>query len=297
VRIRSLLSMSGLSISVAVLVGALGCSSAAFAADGDPAKLIALTAHDSTLNGTTYEVKPGTTVGVEAGVANIGDEPVSGVVVHLWFIGSEQRLTDGFSNCRYHLNGSEQGAWCEFDQQLSAGGKYALPPLHVSVPAEATAVRTLVEQTYSKAYVDSRGGIAALAKYDGVPAAALVPGTGAEAGLVEGTDLKPAKYPGATSFIYFKLLLPSASPSASVSASPSATSSASPSASTSASSTPAGVDTTAPEAAGGQGGADGGGLPVTGSNITVLAGVGLVLLAGGAAAVLLSRRRRARFTA
>jgi LPXTG-motif cell wall-anchored protein len=261
-----------------VLAGALGLSSPAFAADGDTARLIALTAHDPALNGTSYPIKPGETVPVDAGVANLGDKAVSGLVVHLWFIGSKQRLTDDFSNCQYYLDGTAQGAWCEFDQELAAGGKYALPPLHVSVPAGATETRTLVEVVYSKEYADSRGGMAALAKVESSPAGVtLVPGTGAKAGLAEGTDLTPAKQPAATSFIYFHLILPSASPRPNVS--------------------PTSVTATAPAAGGQAGGTGGGGLPVTGGNTAVVAGAGAALLVGGAAVFLLTRRRRARFTA
>src|SRR5690242_9851824 len=105
VRIRFLLS-----VSAAVLAGAVGLAPAAFAADADPGHLIALTAHDPTLNGTSYPVRPGETVAVEAGAANLGDKPVHGLVLHLWFIGSEQRLTDNFSNCLYYLDGTTQGA-------------------------------------------------------------------------------------------------------------------------------------------------------------------------------------------
>jgi LPXTG-motif cell wall-anchored protein len=277
VRIRTLLS-----VSAAVLAGALGLSAPAFAADGDTARLIALTAHDPTLYGTSYQVKPGETVPVEAGVANLGDKPVGGLVVHFWFIGSEQRLTDDFSNCQYYLDGTEQGAWCEFDQELAAGRKYSLPPLHVSVPEGAKETRTLVEVVYSKEYADSRGGMAALAKADSSPGSlTLVPGTGAKASLVEGTDLTPSKEPTATSFIYFNLILPSASPPASPKPTASSTSTA----------------TVAPTAGAQGGGTGGGGLPVTGSNTAVMAGVGTALLVGGVAVFLLARRRRARFTA
>ena len=271
-----------LSVCAAVLAGALGLSPAAFAADSDTAHLIALTAHDPTLYGTTYQIKPGETVPVEAGVANLGDKPVSGLVVFLRFIGSEQRLTDDFSNCQYYLDGTAQGAWCEFDQELAAGGKYTLPPLHVSVPEGAKETRTLVEDVYSKEYADSRGGVAALAKSHG--SFTLVPGTGAKANLVEGTDLTASKQPGAISFIYLHLILPSPSPSASPSASASATSAT-------ATARPAAV-------AGGQGGGTGGGdLAVTGSNSAVVASVGAALVVGGAAILLFTRRRRARFTA
>jgi LPXTG-motif cell wall-anchored protein len=263
-----------LSVCVAALAGAFGLSSAAFAADGDTAHLIALTAHDPTQNGASYQVKPGETVPVAAGVANLGDKAVGGLVVHLWFIGSEQRLTDGFGNCEYYLDGTAQGAWCEFDQELAAGGKYALPPLHVSVPEGAKETRTLVEVVYSKEYADSRGGMAALAKVEGLPDSSTpVPGAGAKASLAEGTDLTPSKQPAATSFIYFHLILPSASPSAPASS----------------------ATATATATASGQGG--GGGLPVTGADTAVVAGVGAVLLVGGAAAFLLTRRRRASFTA
>ena len=284
-RIRSLLS-----VSAAVLAGALAVPSAALAAAGDPSHLIALTAHDSSQYGSTYDVKPGETVPVAAGVANLGDQVVSGLVVHLWFIGSEQRLTDNFTNCQYYLDGATQGAWCEFDQELAAGGKYSLPPLHVSVPPGAKETRTLVDIVYSKSYVDSQGGIAALAKTaSGGRSFTLVPGTGARAELVEGTELSPSKQPGPTSFIYFHLLLPSASPSASASTSPSA--SARPS------SPPATATATAAPAPGGQGGGTAGGLAVTGSNTAVVAGLGAAMLVGGAAVFLLSRRRRSRFTA
>jgi hypothetical protein len=271
-----------LSVSAAVLAGVLGLSPAAFAADSDTAHLIALTAHDPKLNGTTYNVKPGETVPVEAGVANPGDKPVSGLVVHLWFIGSKQRLTDNFSNCQYYLDGTAQGAWCAFDQELAAGGKYSLPPLHVSVPEGARETRALVEIVFSKEYADSRGGLAALAKStSGSSSLTLVPGTGAKASLTPGTTLTPSKTPGATSFIYFNLILPHASPGASSSASASAT---------------AKPTVVAPTAAPGKGGGSGGGLAVTGSNTAVVAGAGAVLLFGGTALFLLTRRRRARFT-
>jgi LPXTG-motif cell wall-anchored protein len=292
VRVRTLLSVSAV-----VLAGVVGLAPAAFAADADPAHLNALTAHDPTQNGVLYPVKPGETIPVEAGVANLGDKPVSGVVVHLWFIGSEQRLTDNFSNCQYYLDGTTQGTWCEFDQPLAAGAKYSLPALHVAVPERAAETRTLVENVYSKEYADSKGGLAALAALDSRPGTfPLVPGTGAKAALTEGSDLTPAKYPGATSFIYFHLILPSASPSSSTSASPSASVS---SGSTSAPATTASTaSASGPAGAGGQGGGTGGGgLPLTGSNTAVVAGAGALLLVGGAAAFLLTRRRRDKFTA
>ena len=60
----------------------------------------------------------------------------------------------------------------------------------------------MVEVVYSKEYADSRGGMAALAKSDrGPDSFTLVPGTGAKASLVQGTDLTPSKQPGVTSFI------------------------------------------------------------------------------------------------
>ncbi|BFU46057.1 LPXTG cell wall anchor domain-containing protein [Krasilnikovia sp. MM14-A1004] len=289
-QIRSLLS-----VSAAVLVGALSLSPAAHAAEGDTDRLIALTAQNPTENGTSYEVKPGGTVAVEAGVANLDDKPVTGLVVHLWFIGSEQRLTDNFSNCQYYLDGTRQGAWCEFDQELAAGGKYSLPPLHVSVPDDAKETRTLVEVVFPKEYADSRGGIAALAKSDGdKPGAA---GTGAAARLVEGTNLTPSKHTASVSFIYFHLNLPTAPTGPSAHATPStpASVSATPTSAAPTSATPTSAGATA--AAGQGGGTNTGGLAVTGSNVAVVAGVGAVLLVGGVAAFLLTRRRRDRFTA
>lgn len=284
-RIRSLLSVSALSAS-AVLAGVLGLAPAALAAGGDAGRLIALTAHDSTQNGSSYSVKPGETVPVQAGVANLGDKPVNGVIVHLWFLGGKERLADGFGNCQYYLDGTAQGAWCEFDQTLAAGGKYSLPPLRVTAPAKAEDARTLVEVVYSKESAEGDGGVVDLTKLDSdVRNFTLVPGTGAKASLTEGSDLVPSKQPGAISFIYFTMVVPSPSTSASSSASPTATVS-SPATTTSA---------TAAGQAGGSGGS-GGGLAVTGSNAAIVAGVGALLLVGGAAAFLLTRRRRSKFT-
>jgi len=135
----------------------------------------------------------------------------------------------------------------------------------------------LVEVVYSKEYADSLGGLAALAKVDSdTTNVVLVPGTGAKASLVEGTDLTPSKQPGVTSFIYFHLNLPSTTTP--------------PTAATS-------TVTAAPPAGGRGGGAGGGGLPVTGSSTAIVGGIGAALLVGGAAVFLLTRRRRARFTA
>ncbi|MGW4293146.1 LPXTG cell wall anchor domain-containing protein [Micromonospora chersina] len=48
---------------------------------------------------------------------------------------------------------------------------------------------------------------------------------------------------------------------------------------------------------GGQGGGDGGTLPITGANTVLIAGVGALLLAAGAAGYVVSRRRKTRFVA
>lgn len=56
-------------------------------------------------------------------------------------------------------------------------------------------------------------------------------------------------------------------------------------------------ETVTPVTGQGGGGGEGGGLPVTGSDVTIAAGLGVMLLAAGAGAFVTARRRRTRFTA
>ncbi|WP_033343466.1 LPXTG cell wall anchor domain-containing protein [Catenuloplanes japonicus] len=85
---------------------------------GEGVDLAAYDAAPVTVPGT-----PGGTAVTRAGVSNVGAKDADGVV--LW-VGTERgmRLSRAYSNCWYRTD-NDQGAYCEFDETLTAGGLYS----------------------------------------------------------------------------------------------------------------------------------------------------------------------------
>jgi LPXTG-motif cell wall-anchored protein len=269
---------------ILLTAGVLAVPSVAQAADADTAKLAALTELDSAGKVASYPVKPGETVPVVLGVANLGTEPVPGVVVNVRVV-NDVDLPKEFGNCQYYVDSNLDGAWCEIDRELAVDETYALASFPVAAAAQARADRwsSVIFQWYSKAWADRQGGIEALAKADSGRGTTPAPGPGADIDLTA-RDLPVPAEPRAIGFARVKLVLP---PTNEPSPIPTATPTSSP-----ATTEPTAAPATTKPADG-----SGGGLPVTGSQTATVAGIGAALLLGGAAALVVARRRRRSFTA
>ncbi|MEU8609274.1 LPXTG cell wall anchor domain-containing protein [Actinoplanes sp. NPDC048791] len=273
---------------ILLTAGVLAVPSVAHAADADTAKLAALTELDSDGKVTAYPVKSGETVPVVLGVANLGTEPLPGVVVNVRVV-NDVDLPKEFGNCQYYVDSNLDGAWCEIDRELAAGKTYALASFPVAAAAQARADRwsSVIFQWYSKAWADRQGGIEALAKADSGRGTTPAPGPGADIDLTVRELPVPAE-PRAIGFARVKLVLP---PTTEPTATPTATATATPTA------TPTTTEPTAAPATTEPADGSGGGLPVTGSQTATVAGIGAALLLGGAGALVVARRRRRSFTA
>lgn len=275
-----------------VAVGILGLPGAALAAGGDTAHLAALNDRDKNGKVVEYPIHPGETVPVVAGVVNQGDQPVDGIVVNARLV-DDLNLPAESSNCLYYVDSNLHGAWCEIDGPLAPGAKFALSPLHVSAAKDATNPgSSLMVSFYSKRWADAQGGVEALAKADAGRGTTPAAGTGGTLSLTPAPDLPLPAEPKRIGFVPVKLIVPSSSPS-----SPST----GPGTGTGSPSHPATSPATASASAGGTAGqgahGTGGGLPITGSKATVVAGLGAALLAAGGAIFFVTRRRRSTFVA
>jgi LPXTG-motif cell wall-anchored protein len=254
-------------------------STAAYAADDDKPVLTALPERDATGAIVVYPIHQGESIPILLGVANVGPAPAAGVVVRINTI-NDVDLPRTFSNCLYYVDSNKEGAYCSLAQDLPArSGSYALAGFQVAAAPDAKADRLpgILFEWFSKAEIDARGGVAALAQQESGQ------GTTPVAGKDGTLRLEPKEMfisPQATrlAFAYEKLATtPPTSPPAS---SPTATPTSAP------------TSSSAPPAAG-----SGSGLPVTGAKAATFAGAGAALLIAGVVGLLIARRRRTRFLA
>ncbi|MET8836733.1 LPXTG cell wall anchor domain-containing protein [Micromonospora sp. NPDC004540] len=255
----------------------------------DSATLAAVTELDpATGLNLKYPVKPGEVVPAALGVTNLGDAPVQGLVVQIRVL-DDLDLAVKHDNCWYAVDSNLEAAWCEFDSELAAKQTLAIVGDVVTAKADARPdkVTSIVFRWYSKEWVDAQGGVQKLADGDAGQGTTAVRGTEAALTLAE-RELPLPETPRAINFAYAQLVTP---PTTQPTPTPGATPTATPTGGTEPTAVPSGTP-----GAPGESGA-GGGLPVTGANIGVLAGVGGALLLLGGGGYLIARRRRTRFVA
>lgn len=255
----------------------------------DSATLAAVTERDpATGLNKKYPVKPGEVVPAALGVTNLGDAPVSGLVVQIRVL-DDLDLAVKHDNCWYAVDSNLEAAWCEFDSELAAKQTLAVVGDVVTAKADARAdkVTSIVFRWYSKQWVDAQGGAQQLADADAGQGTKAVRGTEAALTLAE-RELPLPETPRPINFAYPQLVTPpTTQPTPTATPTPGGTPTVTPT---------GGTEPTAVPGDGGTGGA-GGGLPVTGANIGVMAGVGAALLLLGGGGYLITRRRRTRFVA
>ncbi|WP_262281558.1 LPXTG cell wall anchor domain-containing protein [Micromonospora sp. MA102] len=260
----------------------------------DSATLAAVTERDpATGLNKRYPVKPGEVVPAALGVTNLGDAPVSGLVVQIRVL-DDLDLAVKHDNCWYAVDSNLEAAWCEFDSELAAKQTLAIVGDVVTVKADARAgkVTSIVFRWYSRQWVDAQGGVQRLADGDAGQGTSAVRGSGAALTLAE-RELPLPETPRPINFAYPQLVTP---PTTQPTATPMP--GGTPSATPTGGSGPTAVPTGTAGALGDGGtGGNGGGLPVTGANIGVMAGVGGALLLLGGGGYLVARRRRTRFVA
>lgn len=244
--------------------------------------------------GASWSAAQGAVVKPAVEVTNRGPKPAEGAVLRL-APSTGLAHAASYRNCWYRPNGDR--AFCRFDQELEAGATYrvAQPVIKVEPDAEPGS-RPFFTSTWFTAddwdqvdwrdysMPDMKPGTGDLLRLEKVPATtglrAQVTDTHPDNNklrpyvLVQGAPATPATPAGG----------PTTGPTAAPTTVP-ATSVA----------TPTATDV----AGGGDGGGAGGGsdLPLTGTNIAVVAGLGGLLLIGGAVAFVAARRRRTNFTA
>ncbi|MFI2649814.1 LPXTG cell wall anchor domain-containing protein [Micromonospora fulviviridis] len=256
----------------------------------DSATLAAVTELDpATGLNKKYPVKPGEVVPAALGVTNLGDAPVAGLVVQIRVL-DDLDLAVKHDNCWYAADSNLEAAWCEFDGELAAKQTLAIVGDVVTVKADARPdkVTSIVFHWYGKQWVDAQGGVRQLADGDASQGTKAVRGTEAALTLAE-RELPLPETPRPINFAYAQLVTPPTTQPT-----PTATPTTAPTAIPTGGAEPTATPTGAP-GAGASGG--GGGLPVTGANIGVLAGVGGALLLLGGGGYLIARRRRTRFVA
>ncbi|WP_433285792.1 LPXTG cell wall anchor domain-containing protein [Micromonospora sp. CA-244673] len=258
----------------------------------DSATLVAVTERDpATGLNVKYPVKPGEVVPAALGVTNPGDAPVSGLVVQIRVV-DDLDLAVKHDNCWYAVDSNLEAAWCEFDNELAARQTLAVVGDVVTAKADARPdkVTSIIFRWFSKQWVDAQGGVQQLADGDAGQGTKAVRGTGTALTLTE-RDLPLPETPRPINFAYAQLVTPpTTQPTATPS--PGGTPTATPTGGTEPTAAPTGT-----AGAPGDGGTGGGGLPVTGANIGLLAGVGGALLVLGGGGYLIARRRRTRFVA
>ncbi|MEU5525634.1 LPXTG cell wall anchor domain-containing protein [Micromonospora chersina] len=259
----------------------------------DSATLAAVTERDpATGLNRKYPVKAGEVVPAALGVTNLGDAPVKGLVVQIRVL-DDLDLAVKHDNCWYAVDSNLESAWCEFDSELAAKQTLAIVGDVVTVKADARPdkVTSIVFHWYSKQWVDAQGGVQQFADGDAGQGTKAVRGTEAALTLAE-RELPLPEAPRPINFAYAQLVVPTTQPT------PTATPTTAPTATPTSGAEPTAVPTGTAGAPGEGGtGGDGGGLPVTGANIGVLAGVGGALLLLGGGGYLIARRRRTRFVA
>ncbi|GAB7042733.1 MULTISPECIES: LPXTG cell wall anchor domain-containing protein [Catenuloplanes] len=259
-------------------VAALTVPTAAQAAV-DPPVLGTVTDVDAAGKPVPFPIHRGESVPVTVGVHHYGAQPVNGVLLRIRVV-DDLDLPKDFTNCRYFTDSNLDGAWCEFDTELAAGGTYAAWPFRVAATPDAQAgrVTSVIWNWQPRSTAPLGGDIDALAAAE---TGAGTPVAGTETALtLQARELPAPATPSSVGFAYPRLVTPSASPSVSPTASPSG--SPAPTATGT-----AGAPATTPP----PGGAGGGELPITGANTAVLAGIGALLVIGGAAGFLIARRR------
>jgi LPXTG-motif cell wall-anchored protein len=256
------------------------------------------TAFDALTDRVTEPVAPGGVAGKVLGVGNVSKEPVAGAVVNIRAL-NDADLLGQYDNCWYYQDSNVEGAWCEFDEVLTAGETYAIAGPMIQAAAEPTyqdESSLIVFRWYTRETAEQNGGVEALARRDNV-SGEVRQGTGRAVDL-EARTLALREKPNPIGLAYIKVTRPSPQPSASVppsevpssgptSTAPAPTGSASASASAPTPADPGPVDD----------GGEGGGLPVTGSAASTAAGVGAGLLLAGGIGYAVARRRRTRFVA
>jgi LPXTG-motif cell wall-anchored protein len=266
----------------AVTLIAAGLAPTAASAAADIPPLSALTDRDET--GATRPVlgKPGELTAPTLGVANLSGAPVTGAAVQIRVIEGLD-LPRTFTNCQYYQDSNLDGAWCQFDEELAVDGTYALTDFKVAIAPDATRADAVIFRWATPAQVSAGGGIEALARRDS-GGDESEPGTQGTLRL-EPRDLPLPSTPHPIGFAIVRVVVPSATPTTSPSSAAPTTSPTE--------GTAAPTATPTPPADGGEGG----GLPVTGSTTTTVAGTGVALLIAGGFSYLIARRRRTRFQA
>ncbi|HWH00851.1 MAG TPA: LPXTG cell wall anchor domain-containing protein [Pilimelia sp.] len=273
-----------LGLGLAALSAAALAPATAAAAAGVP-PLSALTDRDGT--GATRPVagRPGELVAPVLGVANLSGAPVKGAAVQIRVIEGLD-LPRTFANCQYFVDSNLEGAWCQFDEELAAGGTYAMPDFRVAVAPDAIRADSIVFRWVTPEQVAAGGGIEALAKRDSRTDESAA---GTQGPLrLEPRQLPLPAAPHPIGFASVRVTAPS----------PTQTTPAPPATATPVPPTEGSPQPSAPPTAAATPPADGGGageLPVTGSATTTAAGLGIVLLITGGVGYLVARRRRIRF--
>ncbi|MBM2614763.1 LPXTG cell wall anchor domain-containing protein [Actinoplanes sp. LDG1-06] len=246
-------------------------------------------------------------------VRNDSDKPLR-VVLYvktegLWFAGA-------YHTCRYTDNlppdlipASGEQAICEPPNEIEPGGSYKLGGEMIRVHPKAVpgAQYSYTFTWYTKEYADAQGptwldrdkmtpGFKGLPLMTKVTPETPYSGTNSSSGrVVIAGGTTPPTTP--TTTVKPTITIPTdPDPDAEPTDDPTSGSPVTPSASTTPPTTPAAPETS--PVAGGVGGGDtGGDLPLTGTNVAVIGGLGGVLLLGGGVAFFLARRRRTAFTA
>ncbi|HYN96619.1 MAG TPA: LPXTG cell wall anchor domain-containing protein [Pilimelia sp.] len=282
-----------LGLGAAVLMAAVVTPTVAFAGSAaapapETATLVAVAElNEATGSNKRYRVDPGQPVPALFGVANGGEAAVDGVVLHIRALG-DLRLPRDFDNCRYYKEGTADGAFCQFDQDLTVGGTYAVADglLATAPGARDDKVQVAVFRWWSRAWADSRGGLEGLVAQQVGAGAPSALGTGDTLALESRPLTLPAlKRP--INFVYVDVNVPPT---------PTPTPTAAPTTPPGGQPTPTATPTATATATAPRGGTAGG-LPVTGTNTGAILGFGGALLLLGGAGFLLARRRSTRFVA
>jgi hypothetical protein len=209
------------------------------------------------------------------GVRNAGDAAVDGLVVELRLADEDMVFAKRYDNCWYALQGKPDSAWCEFDRALAPGATLKLAD-GVAIATQqilGDITKDIRFHWVSAGWAEGHGGIRDLAEMSATPGTGVVRGTEGTLTLETGpAALKPG-LTGPVDYILFTVP-PLGDPATTPPATPPAT-----------------------PGTGTGNGEGGGGLPITGTQTAVIAGVGGGLLAAGLIGYATARRRRTRFVA
>jgi LPXTG-motif cell wall-anchored protein len=256
---------------------------------------VALSTRDAGGQVVPSSVYAGDTTTVTAGVGYNNNVSPQGAVLRIRTL-NDVTLPKTFTNCWYVTDANARIAWCKFEETIQMATAYELNDFRVTVDEKATGkLDGIAFAWFGGAYDTDKGGLEELAKADAGDGATPAKGTQKPLTLVKSNRLKFVAGPPA-GFAYLDLLeggRPQKPIPTGTATTPATTAPTTAPATVPTSSAPApGVAEKPPAAAG-----SGGGLPITGTNTAVFAGVGAVLVAAGVTGFVLTRRRRNNFVA